>query len=292
MGIALLGSMMLLGCRKIGETAPETASAGTSYVSEETAGESKTETKATEPPAPTEDPAPEPLVPEAIEPTPAEDALPEGMVKSYLTGEPVAEVQGRRRPVAVMLSNIISACPQSGISRAGVIYEAPVEGGITRLMGLFENYDDLEKIGSVRSCREYYVYLAAGFDALYYHYGQAAYAIPLLESDHIDNVNGMEYSEQVYYRTSDRSSPHNAYLGRSRYCGGNRSLRLPDISIRRAMTDFSSLHPRQNRKRWNRDEMRLMWHRADISTTIRGFPTMRRAAHICVISSGNRRSMR
>lgn len=141
MGIALLGSMMLFGCRKIGETAPETASAGTSYVSEETAGESKTETKATEPPVPTEDPAPEPLVPEAIEPTPAEDALPEGMVKSYLTGEPVAEVQGRRRPVAVMLSNIISACPQSGISRAGVIYEAPVEGGITRLMGLFENYD-------------------------------------------------------------------------------------------------------------------------------------------------------
>ena len=37
--------------------------------------------------------------------------------------------------------------------------------GITRLMGLFENYDDLEKIGSVRSCREYYVYLAAGFDS-------------------------------------------------------------------------------------------------------------------------------
>ena len=64
----------------------------------------------------------------------------------------------------------------------------------------------------MRSCREYYVYLAAGFDALYYHYGQAAYAIPLLESDHIDNVNGMEYSEQVYYRTSDRPSPHNAYL--------------------------------------------------------------------------------
>lgn len=56
------------------------------------------------------------------------------------------------------------------------------------------------------------MYLAAGFDALYYHYGQAAYAIPLLESDHIDNVNGMEYSEQVYYRTSDRPSPHNAYL--------------------------------------------------------------------------------
>lgn len=79
-------------------------------------------------------------------------------------------------------------------------------------MGIFENYDDLDKIGSVRSCREYYVYLAAGFDALYYHYGQAAYAIPLLESDHIDNINGMEYSDEVYYRTMDRQAPHNAYL--------------------------------------------------------------------------------
>lgn len=43
------------------------------------------------------------------------------------------------------------------------------------------------------------------------------------------------------------------------------------------MTDFSSLHPRQNRKRWNRDEMPPMWHRADISTIIHGFRTMRQS---------------
>ena len=33
--------------------------------------------------------------------------------------------------------------PQYGISQASIIYEAPVEGRITRLMGLFEDYDDL-----------------------------------------------------------------------------------------------------------------------------------------------------
>ena len=37
----------------------------------------------------------------------------------------------------------------------GVVYEAPVEGDITRLMGIFEDYKDLERIGSVRSCRDY-----------------------------------------------------------------------------------------------------------------------------------------
>ena len=213
------------------------------------------------------------------------------MVKSYLTGEPVAEVQGRRRPVAVMLSNIISACPQSGISRAGVIYEAPVEGGITRLMGLFENYDDLEKIGSVRSCREYYVYLAAGFDALYYHYGQAAYAIPLLESDHIDNVNGMEYSEQVYYRTSDRPSPHNAYLDAAGIAAGI-DLCGYRTSYKDGYDGFFQFASETEPETLEQGRNAAYVAPADISTIIHGFRTMRRAARICVISSGNRRSMR
>ncbi len=45
-----------------------------------------------------------------------------------------------------MLNNLKPACPQAGIANAGVVYEAPVEGGITRLMGVFEDYDNLEKI--------------------------------------------------------------------------------------------------------------------------------------------------
>ena len=44
---------------------------------------------------------------------------------------------------------------QNGISYASVIYEAPVEGRITRLMALFEDYDDLTTIGPVRSSRDY-----------------------------------------------------------------------------------------------------------------------------------------
>ena len=69
------------------------------------------------------------------------------MVKSYLTGLDVPESEGRVRPVAVMLNNIKQGCPQSGIANAGVVYEAPVEGDITRLMGIFEDYKDLERIG-------------------------------------------------------------------------------------------------------------------------------------------------
>lgn len=156
---------------------------------------------------PTEEATPEPT-PEEEE----EEEAPEGMVRSYLTGQFVPKEQGRRRPMAIMLSNIIDATPQSGISRAGVVYEAPVEGNITRLMGIFEEYDDLERIGSVRSCREYYIFFANEFNALYTHYGQAAYAVPFLEQDFVHNLSGLgAHGGDIFYRTTDRVPPHNAF---------------------------------------------------------------------------------
>ena len=77
--------------------------------------EAPTETPTPEPTAdPTASPEPEPTV----SPEPAE-VLPEGMVRSYLTGEPVAEEIGRRRPAAVMINNIEACLPHWGISHAG-----------------------------------------------------------------------------------------------------------------------------------------------------------------------------
>ena len=61
-----------------------------------------------------------------------------GQVRSKLTGEYVDEKIGNRRPVAVMYNNIINAIPHSGLSNASVCYEAPVEGCITRIMGIFK----------------------------------------------------------------------------------------------------------------------------------------------------------
>ena len=141
----------------------------------------------------------------------AEDNL-EMQVTSYLTGEDVPESVGRRRPIAVMLGNDTNGAPQSGTGNAGVIYEAPVEGGITRLMAVIEDYDNLQRIGSVRSCRDYYIFYASGFDAIYTHYGQSAYALPFLELPEVNNISGLAgYGDQVFYRTTDRKSPHNAY---------------------------------------------------------------------------------
>lgn len=150
-----------------------------------------------------------------------------GQIRSYLTGQMVDTLKGNRRPVAVMMSNDKAALPQYGINRAGVVYEAPVEGDMNRYMAILEDYDDLDRIGSVRSCRTCYVYFAREFDAVYAHYGQSDFAKPYLK--HIDNINGLEaIGTTAYYRSKDRKAPHNAYTGGDRLKLAIRTLGYSD----------------------------------------------------------------
>ena len=146
---------------------------------------------------------------------PEERVEKDGEIRSYLTGQMVDAAKGNRRPVAVMMSNDKEARPQYGINRAGVVYEAPVEAGMNRYMAIFEDYEDLERIGSVRSCRTYYTYFAREFDAIYAHYGQSTFAKPYLNN--VDNINGLDgIGTTAYYRSSDKKSPHNAYTSGAR----------------------------------------------------------------------------
>ncbi len=137
---------------------------------------------------------------------------------SVLTGLPVSKSIQDARPLAVMFNNIQAGCPQAGIGQAAIVYEAPVEGRITRLMGIFEDYSDLEKIGSIRSSRDYFVYFALEYDAYYAHFGQATpYVGELLNSDKVDNLSGAvgginKPAPNTFFRSSDRKAPHNVYL--------------------------------------------------------------------------------
>lgn len=137
----------------------------------------------------------------------------EGKVKSRLSGKWVDEAVGTQRPIAIMINNIKQAQPQSGISKADIIYECLVEGGITRLMAILENYNGVEKLGSVRSARHYYVEIADEYDAIFAHYGQTKYAVSEIEKRGIDTLSGLSsLGDVIYYRDSNRVAPHNAYI--------------------------------------------------------------------------------
>ncbi|MCR4611307.1 MAG: DUF3048 domain-containing protein [Lachnospiraceae bacterium] len=138
--------------------------------------------------------------------------------KSILTGQWMDKAIAAQRPIAVMNENDKTNQPLFGLNHAGVIYECPVEGSYTRLMPIYDNNiaNDM-KIGNVRSCRPYYVFLAHEFDAIYVNWGQSIYAKDLLLSNYIDNISGVlepALDTVVFYTTNDHPSPNNKYTNR------------------------------------------------------------------------------
>lgn len=123
-----------------------------------------------------------------------------------LTGEPAEEDISQNRPVAIMLNNLKKALPQHGVAQADIIYEVCAEGGITRMMAVFQTMDGVGNLGSVRSARPYYVELAAGLDAIFIHAGGsdgAYHSIKNLGVFNIDGVNG-PYGGTMFWRDSQR----------------------------------------------------------------------------------------
>jgi len=123
-----------------------------------------------------------------------------------LTGEGMDEDISQNRPVAIMINNIKQAQPQCGVSKADVIYELPAEGGVTRMLAIFQDLEDLESIGSIRSLRSYYLHLTRSYDAILVHAGGSNEAYNDLSTtgwDHIDGVQG-NYSVDPFYRDKSR----------------------------------------------------------------------------------------
>ena len=87
------------------------------------------------------------------------------------------QIWEKRRPLTVVIENHADARPQSGFSRADVVYEAVAEGGITRFLAVYYCGASAEEvqIGPVRSARTYFLDFASEYGdfPLYAHVGGA-----------------------------------------------------------------------------------------------------------------------
>lgn len=114
---------------------------------------------------------------------------------------------------AVMIENLTSSRPPSGLDKASLVYEALAEGGITRFMAIYPVGTDVPEIGPVRSARLYYIPYAEELNrALYVHVGGSPQAISYLASSqsNVIDFNQFRYSPN-FWRDSARSAPHNLY---------------------------------------------------------------------------------
>lgn len=111
--------------------------------------------------------------------------IPERVI-SPITGEYFEGEEAKgwwiRRPLAVMVNNHVDARPQSGLVDADIVYEVVAEGGITRFLAFYLTKTP-EKIGPVRSTREYYLVLVKELgDAMIMHIGWSPQALTAIES--------------------------------------------------------------------------------------------------------------
>lgn len=122
-----------------------------------------------------------------------------------------SEIEVDGRAVAVMINNHPQARPQSGLNKADIVYEMLAEGDVTRFLAIFQS-EQPEKVGPVRSARDYYIDLAKGFDSLYIAHGYSPEAKELLDQGYIDSLNGIQYDGTLFKRESFRKAPHNSYI--------------------------------------------------------------------------------
>ncbi len=85
------------------------------------------------------------------------------------------------RPFGVMINNHVDARPQSGLIYADLVYEIVAEGGITRFLPFYLSRLP-EKVGPIRSTREYYLVLVKEMgDAMLMHEGYSPQALEAIQ---------------------------------------------------------------------------------------------------------------
>lgn len=120
-------------------------------------------------------------------------------------------------PLAVMIGNSPSAMPHSGLDRADLVYEAFVEGTITRFMAVYWR-QEAPFIEPVRSARTPFVIWVSEIDALYAYAGGAetdneADAVGQIAEWGIRGLSAFgSGAEGAYHRDSSRYAPYNLVL--------------------------------------------------------------------------------
>lgn len=126
--------------------------------------------------------------------------------QSFLTGKPGAA----GNVLAVKIDNVAAARPATGLNDAAIVYAIEVEGGLSRLMAVYDSKHLPSTVGPVRSARQTDLQLLA-------EYNKPAFAFSGAESHFLPVVKNSPLVTAVtgtkdFFRSNDRPAPHNEFL--------------------------------------------------------------------------------
>lgn len=165
----------------------------------------------------------------------------------------IVNLDSKTRPYAVMINNLGTARPlQSGLQDAYIIYEIIVEGGLTRYLALFSDAN-VERIGSIRSARHYFLDYALENDAIYVHHGQSPQAQSDFSSLGIDRIAVDESKTGWRDKTLKVASEHTLFTNTEKLAkgiGSKRTERKNDFLLNYSIESLK-LSTKENAKQAN-----------------------------------------
>lgn len=134
------------------------------------------------------------------------------MATCKLDGTSVEKDLASKYPLAIIIENHPEARPQSGLSKASIVYEAISEGGITRFMAIF-GPRVADKVGPVRSVRTYFVDWTSEYNAYLAHVGGNLDALDMIKANNMLDLDQFGLGEPTYWRELDpnKSLEHTMY---------------------------------------------------------------------------------
>jgi Protein of unknown function (DUF3048) N-terminal domain/Protein of unknown function (DUF3048) C-terminal domain len=133
-----------------------------------------------------------------------------GMLSSPFTEQLVVQENLLKRLYAIIIDNASLARPHDGLSKAPLVFEALVEGGLTRYCA-FYFHEKPEKVGPIRSIRHYFLDIACGYAALPVHFGFSYIALDQIQKENIPTISGTRHSHEIFWRDQLRKAPNNVY---------------------------------------------------------------------------------
>ena len=129
-----------------------------------------------------------------------------------LTGSPVPGGGGvpQRPALAVKVDNYVQARPQSGLDKADIVFEEPVEGGITRFVAVFQ-CQQAALVGPIRSARNIDIGILGQFGTpLLVHVGGIDPVIANIDASPLQNLDLGVYASAAQH-PAGRFAPYDTY---------------------------------------------------------------------------------
>lgn len=159
-----------------------------------------------------------------------------------LTGEPRA-TSSDFFVAAVMFDNFETVKSRPGLEHAGIVYEALAEGGITRLMGLFDSTTEVRRFGPIRSVRPYFIDWASEYGGILMHVGGSPEALAQLKnSEAVIDIDQIGAREIYFERDESLDAPHNVFASFSSWLQIKDRMHVQSATV--APWPYMSLMPR------------------------------------------------